>query len=55
VFSPFAGIGSEGFEAVKRGRRFLGFELKDEYYDEAIVNLKRAEKMKADDDKTLFD
>lgn len=55
VFSPFAGIGSEGFGALQRGRRFLGFELKNEYFDEAIVNLTRAEKLKAESDKTLFD
>lgn len=55
VFSPFAGVGSEGFESVKRGRRFIGFELKDEYYRTAIKNLARAEKLKVEADKTLFD
>jgi len=55
VFSPFAGIGSEGVGALRRGRRFLGFELKDEYYDEASRNLANAEKTKAESDKTLFD
>lgn len=44
VFSPFAGIGSEGYIAVKRGRRFYGCELKDEYHAAAMVNLGRAEK-----------
>lgn len=39
VFSPFAGIGSEGFEAVRLGRRFYGIELKDSYYHEAKRNL----------------
>jgi DNA modification methylase len=43
VFSPFAGIGSEGFVAVKRGRRFYGCELKDEYHATALKNLARAE------------
>jgi len=43
VLSPFAGIGSEGFEAVKSGRRFIGIELKKSYYDQACKNLKRAE------------
>ena len=42
VFSPFAGIGSEGFTALKLGRRFYGCELKREYYDAAINNLERA-------------
>lgn len=43
VFSPFAGIGSEGYEAVKAGRRFYGCEIKDEYYREACRNLAIAE------------
>lgn len=43
VLSPFAGIGSEGHEAVKLGRRFLGFELKESYFDLAVKNLTRAE------------
>lgn len=42
VFSPFAGIGSEGYEAVKLGRRFYGIELKREYFDCAKRNLARA-------------
>lgn len=42
VFSPFAGIGSEGFESVRTGRRFIGFELKQSYYDQACKNLTRA-------------
>lgn len=44
VFSPFAGIGSEGYCAVKSGRRFYGCELKDEYHREACRNLERAER-----------
>jgi len=43
VFSPFAGIGSEGYEAVKNDRRFYGCELKDEYHAAACINLSRAE------------
>lgn len=43
VFSPFAGIGSEGYEAVKNGRRFIGIELKESYYQQACKNLQRAE------------
>lgn len=42
VFSPFAGIGSEGYMALKNHRRFYGCELKQEYYDAAIRNLERA-------------
>jgi DNA modification methylase len=39
VFSPFTGIGSEGYVSVGRGRRFYGCELKDEYYEQAQKNL----------------
>ena len=42
VCSPFAGIGSEGYTAVKHGRRFVGCELKRSYFDAAVRNLKRA-------------
>jgi DNA modification methylase len=42
IFSPFAGIGSEGYVSLKMGRRFLGIELKPEYYTEAISNLRSA-------------
>jgi len=44
VFSPFAGIGSEGYEALKLGRRFYGCEIKDEYYKAAIDNCEIAVK-----------
>jgi len=44
VFSPFAGIGSELYMAVKMGRKGLGVELKKSYFFEAIKNLKRAER-----------
>lgn len=54
VFSPFAGIGSEGFVAVRRGRRFYGVELKDEYHQTAVLNLARAEKTKAADESNLL-
>jgi len=42
VFSPFAGIGSEGYQAIKRGRRFVGIELKESYYRVAVNNLRMA-------------
>lgn len=41
VFSPFTGIGSEGYVAVSEGRRFYGCELKDEYHRTALRNLQR--------------
>jgi len=42
VLSPFAGIGSEGYVAIKAMRRFVGVELKPEYYEVAKRNLRRA-------------
>ena len=42
VFSPFSGIGSEGYTALKMGRRFIGSELKESYYNIAKNNLEAA-------------
>lgn len=39
VFSPFAGIGSEGYVALQQHRRFLGIELKPSYWKTAVANL----------------
>lgn len=43
VLSPFAGIGTEGYVAVKHSRRFVGVELKPSYWQTAVANLRRAE------------
>jgi DNA modification methylase len=32
VFSPFGGIGSEGFQAIKMGRKSISIELKESYF-----------------------
>jgi len=40
VLSPFAGIGSEGHEALKNGRKYIGIELKESYYKQAVANMK---------------
>lgn len=42
IFSPFTGIGSEGYVALKMGRKFLGAELKKSYYEQACRNLESA-------------
>lgn len=39
VFSPFGGIGSEGYVALEMSRRFVGVELKESYYKQAVNNL----------------
>lgn len=53
VVSPFAGIGSEGYEAVRLNRRFHGFELKPEYATVGARNLRAAEAAKTQ--QSLFD
>lgn len=44
VLSPFAGIGSEGHVALGEQRRYLGCELKESYYRQAVANLESAER-----------
>ncbi len=39
VLSPFAGIGSEGYVALEKGRKFIGVELKRSYWEQAVANL----------------
>lgn len=43
VLSPFAGIGSEGYVSIEKGRRFVGCELKPAYWKTACDNLAAAE------------
>lgn len=42
VWSPFAGIGSEGYVALQKGRKFIGAELKASYFRQAAANLRAA-------------
>ncbi len=44
VLTPFMGVGSEVYQAVKSGRRGIGIELKPTYYRQAIRNVAEAEK-----------
>jgi DNA modification methylase len=64
VFSPFAGIGSEGYvaiggkstktrKAIQEPRRFYGCELKPEYHKQALKNLASVEQQILDKDKQL--
>lgn len=48
VFSPFMGVGSEGYCAVKSGRRFIGSELKPSYFDQSVKNMADAHDHKND-------
>jgi DNA modification methylase len=47
VFSPFTGIGSEGYVSIEMGRRFVGAELKRSYWELAKRNLSQAREIKA--------
>lgn len=51
VLSPFMGIGSEGYCSIKAKRRFVGVELKAEYFSQAAKTLADAESSA----RTLFD
>lgn len=48
VFSPFTGIGSEGYCSIKMGRQFVGSELKESYWRLACDHLRKAESDKVD-------
>ena len=52
VLTPFAGIGSEPYVAVKLGRRGIGIELKASYWRTAVDNLRRLDEDMQQD--TLF-
>jgi DNA modification methylase len=45
VYSPFLGIGSEGFQSLRMGRRFIGTELKPSYFRQACKYLEEAERL----------
>jgi DNA modification methylase len=51
ILDPFAGIGSTGYIAVREGRRFVGVELKESYFDAMVKNMVRAKSLAP----TLFD
>jgi len=44
VVTPFLGIGSEAYMAVKMGRKAIGAELKDSYFNLAARNVEQATK-----------
>lgn len=55
VFSPFTGIGSEGYTALRLGRRFYGCELKNEYHAAALKNCQRGIDAAKEETATIFD
>ncbi len=42
VLSPFNGVGSEGYVAIKMDRKYIGIELKESYFDLACKNIESA-------------
>lgn len=56
IFTPFMGVGSEVYQAVKMGRKGIGIELKDSYFKQAKINLEslKHEIKEKTEQKTLF-
>ena len=46
IFTPFMGIGSEVYSAIKLNRKGIGIELKESYFNEAVKNIKSMEENK---------
>ena len=56
VLTPFAGVFSEVYSPVTMGRKAIGIELKESYYQQGLENMKAAEKRWIEvQPKTLFD
>jgi DNA modification methylase len=49
VFTPFMGVGSEVYSAVYNGRKGIGVELKDSYYNQSIKNLRDCKNVELED------
>lgn len=54
VLTPFMGVGSEVYGAVKLGRKGIGVEIKPSYYRQAIKNLEFAKKELIENETPLF-
>jgi DNA modification methylase len=54
VLTPFMGVGSEVYSAVKLGRKGVGVELKPSYYKQALLNLTTEIDADSDDQPELF-
>lgn len=55
VLDPFSGIGSTGYKALLMGRKYVGVELKESYYNLSVKNLEQAEEEKSVEVKSLFE
>lgn len=54
VLTPFAGVGSEVYSAVRNGRRGIGFELKPTYFSQMRRNMEQVD-TETIHEPTLFD
>ena len=50
VLTPFMGVGSEPYGAVINGRKAIGIELKETYYNQAVRNMAASAEYKAEDE-----
>lgn len=55
ILTPFMGVGSEVFAAVRMGRRAIGAELKPSYYTQAVRNLALVDVAVQEEEPPLFD
>jgi DNA modification methylase len=56
VLTPFMGVGSEVFGAVRLGRKGVGAELKASYFKQAVANLRSVDvRVDTPDQRSLFD
>jgi DNA modification methylase len=55
VLTPFMGVGSEVYGAVRNGRRGIGIELKASYYRQACRNVAAAAQANAASDQPLLE
>lgn len=54
ALTPFMGVGSEVYQAVRQGRKAIGVELKPSYYHQAVKNIETAMKQEQEQNE-LFD
>ena len=55
VLTPFMGVGSEVYCAVRQGRKGIGIELKGSYYHHAVTNVHTALMERPHEEESLFD
>lgn len=55
VLDPFSGIGSTGYQALLMGRRYVGVELKESYFNISCRYLSEAEEQASVSELSIFD